>query len=218
MNELRLFKKSFFMGRLIWVVGSKKKTQIKRLRMTLKHCQIQPGEILTVGPHQFIDMLSKGVSNSLLRQYEVVVVRGFENLEPHLAGQFLKHIQNFKDLQMGLAMRMILVSSKDIPSELNNFETFKPIQISFKDENEDPGDLNLRVHVLIEKAIKVSGVSVVRLSPRAGVFLEYYSTRTSSADVLELIILGLQRSDRRVLRLRDFLPNLFPTAEDLNGA
>ncbi len=218
MNELRRFKKSFFLGRLIWVVGTNRQYQGKRLRKTLRQCQIQAAQTLVLEPQQFIDMLSRGISYSILDQYEVIVVKGFDKLEPQFAHQFLNSIQTFRELQMGLAMRMILISGRKIAPELNEFERFKPVKICLEEMSEDPGDLNARVHMLIDQAVEVSGVSVVRLSERAAVFLEYYSSRSSSSDILELIILGLQRSDRRILRFRDFLPNLFSVSDDLSAA
>ena len=207
MNEIDRFKKTFFMGRLLWAVGSKGEHRLLRVKRLLKRCQIKSTEILVLKPPQFIDMLTSGLSGECIERYEVLVLHDFEQIEAHLVPLFLKCIQTFRELQMGLSMRLVLVSERLVTPELDNFSKFKPTQIAVEELGDDPGDLNARVHLLLEQAIVSSRIPVLRISERAAVFLEYYSRSASDHDILDLVILGLCRSDHRVLRFRDFLPN-----------
>ncbi len=218
MNERKRFKNGFFMGRLIWVVGTEGSGRLQKTQEYLQKCQIQKKEMLVLNPQQLIDMFERGLSRTTVEQYEVLIVQDFENLGDEQALPFLKTIQTFRELQMGLAMRMVLVSDRVVPPALKNFEQFKAVQVSADDDSSEPEDLNARIHLLIEQATALSGVPIVRLTERAAVFLEYYSKSTHDRELLELILLGLHRSELGVLRFRDFLPDLFHASDNLSGA
>ncbi|MBC7398131.1 MAG: hypothetical protein H7333_11870 [Bdellovibrionales bacterium] len=174
--------------------------------------------MMVINSHQLIDMLQHGVNREVVEQYEVLIVQDFEGLQPQLRSAFLRAIATFRELQMGLAMRMVLVSGRVIPSEFNDFDQFKPTLISADENNDEPEDLNARVHLLIEQGTALSGIPIVRLTERAAVFLEYYTAESNNLDALELILLGMQRSDEGILRFRDFLPDLFDVSDSFSSA
>lgn len=212
MENLVHFKNSFFLGRLIWAIG-KRSERLVKVRKMLSDCHIHHREILSLNALQFIDMLGRGLPESIVEQHEVILVRDFESLDSSLIAIFLSRIKTMLELQMGLNMRIVLVSGRRIPSELNEFSELSPTVVSLDDSSDDPGDINLKVHNYLEQAMRMSNIPVIRMSERAAEFLEYYAVRSQAPDVVELLLLGLFRSDRKILRFKDLLPDLWQDME-----
>ncbi len=206
MDTVSKFKKSFFLGRLIWLTGKAGPAKEKRLREWLWSCRVAKNEVCHMSAKQFIDAVSTGFSKSVLIDYEVIQVSDFELLEGGAASNFLRAIRIFRELQMGLAMRLLLVSEEEISPDLQGFSEFSPIEISLADSGEDPGGLNERVHNLLEAAMAFSRVPVKRISEKAAIFLEIYSSHEDDHSVLTLLLDGLTRSDGQVLRFADLYP------------
>ena len=206
MTDVNLFKKSFWLGRLIWVNGHRSVDKTAKLGSLLLECRIVPSEVLNLNPAQFIDMVTRGVSRDLIERYEVVVINGFEDLHGQHAVRFLEAIQSFSELQVGYSLQLILISSQAISADLERFERFKPTEIVVEPETEDPGEMNERVHGLLSIAMKIAGVRVTRISERAAVFLETFLLEEGDYDALVLLARGIGRSNRRVLRLSDLVP------------
>ena len=217
-QEISLFKKSFWLGRLIWVTGGPSVNKEERLGNLLLECQILPSEVFQINVNQFVDMFSRGIDREMMRRYEVVLVKGFESLKDSEATSFLRTIQLFCDLQLGFSLQLILVSSRSISSDLNRFAQFKPTEIIVKDESEDPGEMNERLHALLALAMKITGVTVNRISERAAVFLEYFLEEEGDYDALVLLSMGLGRSDQEELRLRDLVPRPVTQKAVIRGA
>ena len=201
-----LFKKSFWLGRLIWITGKNSLLLNQKLVTWLSECGVLSCEVLQLEAHQFVDLASKGVSRELIERYEVVVVHGFENLLGTQADRFIKATQTFCDFQSGLSLQLILVSNAKLSSDLKGIYRFKPTEISIHDDGDDPGDLNERIHDLLAIATKITNKSVVKLTERAAIFLESFIQDEEDCDILVLLARGLERSDGRELRLSDLVP------------
>jgi hypothetical protein len=213
MKEVSLFKKSFWFGRLIWITGGPSVNKEEKLGNLLLGCQILPSEIFHLDADQFVDMFLRGIDRELMKRFEVVVVKGFEDLNGNQAAAFLRAIKLFSDLQSGFSLQLILVSHHTISADLNRFQQFNPTEISVGDDNEDPGETNERLHHLLSIAMKITGVSVNRISERAAVFLEGFLAEETgdetNYELLVLISMGLGRSDGGELKLRDLIPRPF---------
>jgi hypothetical protein len=206
MMELGLFKKSFFLGRLVWVRGFGPRKNVRVVLETLSSCQVKESEVLILKPMQFIDFVQSGLDRELILNYEVFLIQEFENLSGDLAQKFLKCIGVFRSLQMGLGIRLVLVSEQEVTSELDEFSIFKPVIVKIIHYDQNPGDLNERVHALMDQAMEITSKPVHRISEKAAAFLETCFLDESDEDILALLVLGLMRSDGRVLRFRNFIP------------
>ena len=206
MKEFNKFKNNFNIGRLLWVVGSSGSGKTDAVMKALKRCQINPREVLHLNAQQFIDMIQRGMDQATIDQYPVILLKDFENLEAHLAAVLIKSIQVFDELKTGFTMRLILVSEERISDSLKQFSTLDPAKIILDQANDDPEDLNERLHGLISDANRVSRQSVKKLSPKMAAYLELFGSEFTNREILALLILGMQRSDGRTLRFRDVLP------------
>lgn len=206
MIETKRFKKSFFLGRLIWVKGREAIENQEIVFDILKSCQVLRTEVLVLRPAQFISMMSRGLSQITILNYEVFLIQGFDSLSPETAKRFLRCLEVFKSLQMGIGIRVVLASGISVARELSDFESFNPVVIQVNKTSYDPGDLNERIHYLVAKAMKITDTPVKRISEQAAAFLEYHFSDETDQDVLELLVIGLNRSDGQVLRFKDFLP------------
>jgi hypothetical protein len=206
-REQNLFKKSFWLGRLIWIKGGKESIREEKLGNLLLECRVLPSEVFHLEADQFVDVFSRGIHREMMKRYEVVVVKGFENLTGSAAISFLRALQLFCDLQFGFSLQLVLLSPQSISSELDRFEKFKPTEISLSEDSEDPGEMNERLHDLLALAMKITGVTVNRISQRAAIFLEGFLKEEGDYDALVLLAMGLGRSNRDELRLRDLVPN-----------
>ncbi len=207
MIETKLFKRSFFLGKLVWVKGGEESGKIEIVFDILSSCEVKRSEVLMLDPNQFIELMHRGLTRETAAQYEVFLVRGFEQLSQKQSARFLKSIETFRELQMGFGIRVILLSDLEVTPELLEFAPFKPVIVRVSRTQPDPGDLNDRVHALIERAMGITRVPVKRISEKAAAFLEHHFADERDEDVLELLVIGLQRSDGEVLRFRDFLPH-----------
>ena len=206
MNELSLFKKSFWLGRLIWVMGTPSKDNHQKVNVLLSACGILASEILRLESEQFVDMFSRGMARDLVNRYEVLIIHGFEDAHSGAADSLLKSIQSFCDLQEGHSLQLILMSSASISPEFKRFEQFKPIEIAIDTESEDPGEMNDRVHDLLGLAMKFAGVKVNRISERAAVFLEEFILDEGETDTFVLMVMGVMRAKTTELTLADLIP------------
>jgi len=206
MIETKRFKKSFFLGRLIWVKGPRKCQKEKIVFDILRSCQVSRGEVLPLRPAQFVSMMSRGLSQETVLNYEVFLIRGFESLSSEMAKKFLQCLEIFKSLQMGFGIRIVLLSDLSVSQELKDFEMLEPVIVQMRSTSYDPGDLNERVHYLVDQAMRITEVPVKRISEQAAAFLEHHFSDEADQDILELLIIGLKRSDGQVLRFKDFLP------------
>jgi hypothetical protein len=104
-------------------------------------------------------------------------------------------------------MRLILVSKREVPSEVHRIHEHLPLVIDTGAGESDPGELDSRVHSLVEIASRVAETPIRRLSERAAHFLEETVTTADGEEILLLLVEGVRRSKGSVLRLRDILPN-----------
>ena len=217
MIDVKRFKKSFFLGRLIWVKGAKSSRKAQIVFDILSSCQVKREEVLVLTPDQFVDMVNRGLNQATVIQYEVFLIQGFETLSAANAEKLLKCMETFRSLQMGFGIRMVLLSELSVTQDLQNFKSFRPVVVKVSRSQYDPGDLNERVHYLVEQAIRITDVPVKRISEQAAYFLEHHFSDEADQDVLELLVIGLTRCDGQVLRFKDFLPRFrFDSDSDQN--
>jgi len=206
MNIASLFKSGFWFGRLIWIRGSGSTKEGDRVDQLLSGCGIQSPEVFRLTALQFVDVFSRGFNRELLNRYEVLMVSEFENMSGMNAANFLKCIQSFCDFKSGHSLQLILLSERCVSAELDQFRQFNPVEVIMGDEADDPGEMNERVHSLLELAMRLTQVSVHRISERAAVFLETFLTEEGDEDTFLLLIRSLPRSNRHELRLKDLTP------------
>jgi hypothetical protein len=209
MSDVSLFKKSFWLGRLIWITASPTRDNQRKVTELLSDCGILPSEILRLESGQFVDMFSRGMARDIIDRYEVLVIHGFEDANSGSANSLLKSIQSFCDLRDGHSLQLILMSDTVISPELKRFEQFKPTEISIDPESSDPGEMNERVHNLLDLAMQFSGVSVNRISERAAVFLEEFVGEEGDTDAFVLMVRGMMRAKTSELTLGDLTPQVF---------
>ena len=206
MNGTSLFKSGFWFGRLIWVSGGLFAKKKERLDELLLGCGVTSPEVLRLSAHQFVDVFARGMPKEWLTRYEVIVVNEFEDLVGQSATIFLRSIQSFCDFQMGHTLQIVLLSNSCISPDLDRFQQFKPVEILVSEDTEDPGEMNERLHSVLELAMRLTRVSVHRISERAAVFLETFIREEGDDDTLLLLIKSLPRAKNRELRLKDLMP------------
>jgi hypothetical protein len=209
MSDVSLFKKSFWLGRLIWITGSPARDHQTKVTELLSDCGIRASEIMRLEAGQFVDMFSRGMGRDLIDRYEVLIIHGFEDASSGSASSLLNSIQSFCDLRDGHSLQLILMSDPVISPELKRFEQFKPTEICIDPENNDPGEMNERVHNLLDLAMQFSGVRVKRISERAAIFLEEFVSEEGDADAFVLMVRGMMCAKTSELTLSDLTPKVF---------
>jgi hypothetical protein len=202
-----IFKKGFFMGRLIWVRGMAEEQLLPAARGMLVSCNINPKEMWLLTPIQFVSLLSSGFDRAMLMNFEVMVVHGFDTLSASLSKRFFSALAEFRALQMGLGVRLVLVSTKKTIPRLSRLNDFSPIVLDVQSPESDPGDLNAQVHSLIECASAICGVSIRRITEKAALFLEQSVAGGFGEEILSILVDGIQRSNGRVLSFSDLMPD-----------
>jgi hypothetical protein len=195
------FKRAFFAGDLIWL-GGVSEIDEGGLLHDLERLQVRPSCV------EFTD-----VEGALCREdlwegagVEVIVVR--LHLSPHTAqcARLVGFLERMADLQRLHGFRLLLVSGERDPKWCRHLEGLLPVQIEFP-FCETEAVLDDAVHRLIELASHHADVQVSRLSEKAAFFLEESVRARVDGELVALVVLGLRRSDGKVLRFRDLLPN-----------
>jgi hypothetical protein len=207
MVEVNQFKESYSLGRLLWVKGAVGLQKIGVTYELLRLCEVKNEEVMVLTAHQFVDMLSQGIPKGFLSQFRALILRDFERLEPSDWNRFMKCLQIYQRLRFGLGVRMILISSDEISfSQRSDLLAMKPVVIRISGEGNEPGDLNDRVHAMIERASLMVRKRILRVSERAAAFLETTIDEWDESELLELLVRGIFRSEGSILRFADLLP------------
>ena len=180
---------------------------IPAARGMLVSCNINPKEMWILTPIQFVSLLSVGFDRALLMNFEVMVVHGFDSLSERVSKSFFAALAEFRALQMGLGVRLVLVSTKKTIPKLSRLNDFSPIVLDVQSPESDPGDLNAQVHALIECASGICGVSIRRITEKAALFLEQSVAGGFGEEILSILVDGIQRSNGRVLSFSDLMPD-----------
>jgi len=210
MVDVSTFKKGFFLGRLIWIKGVLRSESEGVARGLVAPCNIQPGELWFLNPDQFCELLAGSLDRLTLERYEVMVLRDFEFLGGKKAAKFLDAIGKFREIQMGLGMRLVLVSDSEVSPEIEKIRDLDPILLEPSTPGSGPGELNDRVHLLVEQASEEARIPIRRISEEVADFLEDQVTSGNFQGLLPLLVAGIRRSDGSTLRFRDLLPNFTP--------
>ena len=204
MSRSILFKRSFWLGRLIWMSGPRPQRN-ERLASLLAGCGVSRSEISYQSAFQFIDMCARGFSTEWRDRFEVITVGEFESLNGIEASAFLKAIETFMSLQVGHNIQLILVSSGSVSPDLKMFRPLSPIQIVLEDDSEDPGEASARVYRLIAYASTLAGVRIRRISKRAEIFLQQFLLEEGEDDSFVLILSYLMRTNTHELTLKNLM-------------
>jgi|GEM_PF-5140942 len=207
MKESEMFRKAYHLGRIIWVRGEDRERVDEKLKDLWSFGNIAESRVWRMTPRQFIDRVRGGLDRMSMERFEALLVRGFEGMTHGLAHEFFLALKLFRGFQTGAGMRLILVTTKEIPFEILRIVEWMPVVIEAGGSAKDPAELDARVHSLIELASSVSEVPIRRLTERAAHFLEESVFTCDGDEILLLLVEGMRRSQGRVLRLRDILPN-----------
>jgi hypothetical protein len=204
--ELDQLKRGFFLGRMIWIRGVGAEEAFLQLRSVLADCGVDRSQMACLGPDEFMQHLSKGEEAPLLLQYEAIVFRDLEKLDHRLFAAFLGSLARFRSTAAAMGLRLILVTPPEKSDFFAPLLDFSPVIIDADGPATDPRDLNSRAHFLLERACGVTRVPIHRISERAAYFLEQSLEDGDEREVLVLLVEAVRRSDGRVLRFRDILP------------
>jgi hypothetical protein len=206
-GEKDRFRKGFHLGRIIWFRDEDTEGALSRTRELLLFCNTSPDSVWTMSPLQFVNLITGGMDRVSMEGFGVLLIHGLEDLSSNQAVAFLRAIKLFRAFQYGVGMRLILVSKREVPFEVHRIHEHLPLVIDTGAGESDPGELDSRVHSLVEIASRVAETPIRRLSERAAHFLEETVTTADGEEILLLLVEGVRRSKGSVLRLRDILPN-----------
>jgi hypothetical protein len=209
------FKKSFFLSRLVWLELPQELKSSGTVSRLLNSCDVDESSVWDLSPEQFINLFNRGFDSALLSNFDVVRVCWASLQDQEQILKLAKSIEKFQSFRVGLGLRLILVSSEVDELLLSYLHPLNPVVFNLGGRM-GPGDLNLRVHRFLELASIHANVKVNRISEKAAFFLEESLRQEVDEDFMALLILGLKRSQGKVLRFRDILPNFsgyFPPEE-----
>jgi hypothetical protein len=199
--EFGEFKKAFFAGEIIWISGVGEDDEAVLL-CELEKLQVQPSCV------EFTDMREIVCREGLLpgNGFEVLAVRLGSGLHPAQVRAGVRALKQLKEIQHEQGFRVILISA-EFQSEwsrelgvLGAWNFTLPLHTA-------ESILDRAVHGLIEMASLHAEVRVSRLTEKAAFFLEESVKTSVDGELVALVVLGLKRSDGKVLRFRDLLPN-----------
>ena len=215
MIDFDSFKKSFFLSRLVWLELPQELKCSGAVSRLMEACDVDESSVWDLSPEQFIDQINHGFDRALLFGYDVLRVNWEYLQNPVQIRSLAKAIEKFQTFRDGLGMRLILVSCEVDELLLSQLHPLNPVVFNLGGRM-GPGDLNLRVHRFLELASIHANVKVNRISEKAAFFLEESLRQGVDEDFMALLILGLKRSQGKVLRFRDILPSFagyFPPEE-----
>ena len=199
--EFGEFKKAFFAGQMIWISGVIEGDE-RLLLCELEKLQVQPScvEFTDIQGIALRDGWSPGSG------VEVIAVRLGLNPFSKQVEAGMRVLKQLLELQCEHGFRVMLISAEF------QFEWRRRLEglgaLNFKLPLRATGPvLDRTVHGLIEMASLHAEVRVSRLTEKAAFFLEESVKTSVDGELVALVVLGLKRSDGKVLRFRDLLPN-----------
>jgi hypothetical protein len=204
--DIDRLRRGFFLGRMIWIRGVGAEEAFRQLGEVLKDCGVEAARIGWLGPEEFIHLASKGEECPAVLRFEVMVFRDLERMDFALFQDFLGALTRIRSAAVGMGIRMILVTPPEKTDFFAPFLDFCPVLIDGDGPASDPHDLNSRAQALLEGASRITRVPIRRISARAAYFIEQTLEDGDDWDILVLLVEAARRSDGRVLRFRDILP------------
>lgn len=205
------FKRAFFAGEMIWFAGVCDGAESAVIR-ELRKLRVGPScvEFLEVG-----EFLSRG---SRLPQVgvEVQVVKLRAGQGPWLRDSLVNALTRLLTVQRERGYRVLLVSADRDPEWSRALKGLAPSELQLPIGDPEPV-LDGTVHGLIEMASHHAEVRVSRITEKAAFFLEESAKSRVDGELVALVVLGLKRSDGKVLRFRDLLPNFHRYFEEGAG-
>ncbi len=195
------FKKAFFAGDLIWLRGVSETGETLLLR-ELERMQVRPSCV------EFTDMNGISLRDGVcpVNGLEVLVVRLNAN-RPSAPGEAgVTALERIIRIQKECGFRVVLISMECDPEWDQLLGRLGPATFTLSRSESTPV-LDRTVHGLIEMASLHAEVRVSRLTEKAAFFLEESVKSKVDGELVALVVLGLRRSDGKVLRFRDLLPN-----------
>jgi hypothetical protein len=190
------FKKSFFAGELIWMVGVESPSH--GLTEILKSCWVRASQIRSLEVSEVLAMEEGHVPDVSPDSPEVWCIRLCSGEDSARRESFIQKLRWFFPEKVRAGQRVILVSECRDPGWTQSLQSWNAIS----------GDSDEKVHGLLELAARYARVRVGRISEKAAYFLEESARTGVDGDLVALVVLGLRRSDGKILRFRDLLPNL----------
>jgi hypothetical protein len=204
--DIDQFKRGYFLGRMIWIRGVEPEEAFRNLKQVLEDCGVGAAQIAWLRPEEFIHWATKGEECMGLLRFEAIVFRDLERLDEALLQAFLNALARFRSAAVGMGLRMILVTPPQKTDFFAPILDFFPVILDGDGPAADPRDLNSRAQALLEGASRITRVPIRRISARAAYFLEQSLEDGDEREVLVLLVEAVRRSDGRVLRFRDILP------------
>jgi hypothetical protein len=206
MLDYNRFKKSFYLGRLIWVEAASAPLSVRILDAVLVSCGVSLGQVWDLDAGQFIRVLSRGIHAEILSGKQVIRIRGLDHIDLEQFKKIRKVLDKIRPSLTCYGIRIIFVSESVRGDFFRMIEDKVPMVFAIR-TGIDPDDLNLRVHRFLEIASAHAKVRVQRISERAAYFLEESLRSDASEDLMSLVVFGLCRSDGKTLRFRDLVPH-----------
>jgi hypothetical protein len=205
MLELGVFMKGFNYGRLLWLQGPAGTRKVRITYELLNFCLVKESQVLQMTAHQFVDMLQVGSARLYSETYEVLIVRGFENLPRKKLNSFVESMKDYQAFKALLQMRVILISSEHTEKMERSLKRLNPVIIRIRGIGDDPEELNERIHATLEAASQLTQKKVTRITEEVATFLEGFPFRKNDEDLLAILVAALRNLVGTILRMEDFL-------------
>ncbi len=208
------FKRGYFLGRMIWIRGVGGEDAFRELKNSIVGCGVEKAQIAWLSAEEFIRWAGGGEDRLDFLRFEALVLKNLEHFDERLLPALLRAITRFRSIAVGLGVRLILVTPPGKSDFFAPILDFSPVVVDGEGPSSDPCDLNSRAQALIEGASFIARVPIRRISERAAFFLEQTLEEGDEKEILVLLVEAVRRSDGRVLRFRDILPQFRPYFDD----
>ncbi len=201
--EFGAFKEAFFAGDLIWLKNVVTEDEVG-IRRVLERLRVRSSCVEIIGLE---DVLNGKTREWVGSEIEVRVIRLDRRLSEARRAEFVSALRWVLENQKKMGFRILLISERRTDLDWHeDLCELKPVVLEFTSGNNE-GFMNDAVHDLLDMASGHAQVKVARLSERAAYFLEEIAKSKVDGELVALVVLGLKRSDGKVLRFRDLLPN-----------
>ena len=117
MSNLGAFKRSYFLGRALWIRGPHCSVRLRAIYSLLRSCGVSRSGIVQMNPNQFSEVFSAGFSREVLSHYQVFVVKDFEGLTTEGWLRFARAMDLYRYLRFDLGIRLLLLVNEQEAKE-----------------------------------------------------------------------------------------------------
>ena len=214
MKELEVFEKNFESWRLMWLQGPDGANKVRITYEFLRLCKVSETRVMKITAHQFVDIMKKGLPKTYSSFYDVLIIQSFDSLRPKALLSFLRALMSYNDFKKSFGLRIVLVSKENFLGTPLFTKELNPFIIRVKNAENDPGDLNERIHALIEQASLKVNKRITQISEQVACVFELMACSKGDDELLAFLVASMRGMEGTILQYHHLFPKRVPKTEN----